>query len=809
MYGSARTLGVELSDRLKTVEIRIRGTVQGVGFRPAVWHLARENDLVGHVFNDSQGVFIRTTGEQKQIDHFLHCLEANPPPLSYIETVEIHPLDKPVNFQGFEITDSIGGETRTNVTADAATCRACWEEMLDPRERRYLYPFTNCTHCGPRISIVTGVPYDRKHTTMAAFAMCSTCAAEYRDPTDRRFHAQPIACPACGPQLWLESLNDMPTNDDMSVTPLDAAVRLLKNGKILAIRGLGGFHLACDAANEDAVNRLRARKQRFGKPFALMARDTAVIQRFASISPLETTLLQSPAAPIVLLRADGPQHLPVNVAPGLATLGFMLPYTPLHRLILEAFDVPLVMTSGNVAHEPQVTDNETALTKLGEIADSVLCHDREIASRIDDSVVRIMSGRVRTLRRARGFAPKPITLPKSFAAAPEILAFGGEVKSTFCLLKDGAAILSPHQGDLENPATFDDYQKTMELYTALYDSSARVFAADAHPEYLSSKLARQRVAGDGVLHEVQHHHAHIASALAENHRELDAPPVLGVVLDGLGYGADATIWGGEFLRADYHGFTRLAAFKPVAMIGGAQAIHEPWRNTYAHLVAAFGWEGFLRDFGGLELARYLMAKPRATIERMLTNRMNVPLASSCGRLFDAVAAAAGHCRDKVLFEGQAAMALEDLVDDAARAAANARGLYRFARTLSDGGLEFLEPRPMWRALLEDLQAEIPVPVISARFHLGLAAAVADMAVQHATESKLDTIVLTGGCFQNKLLFEACVSRIENSGLICLTQSQVPMNDGGLALGQAAIAAARDINASRLMQANKMGAASCV
>ncbi len=354
----------------------------------------------------------------------------------------------------------------------------------------------------------------------------------------------------------------------------------------------------------------------------------------------------------------------------------MLPYTPLHRLILEAFDVPLVMTSGNIAHEPQVTDNEAALMKLGSIADAVLCHDRDIANRIDDSVVRIMSGRVRTLRRARGFAPRPITLPESFANAPEILAFGGEVKSTFCLIRNGMAVLSPHQGDLENPATYDDYQKTMELYAALYDSSARVFAADLHPEYLSSKMAKQRVAAGGVLHEIQHHHAHIASALAENHWALEAPPVLGVVLDGLGYGEDATIWGGEFLSADYHGFTRLGALKPVAMIGGAQAIHEPWRNTYAHLVAALGWDEFQRAFGGLELAHYLTEKPHATIDRMLASGLNVPLASSCGRLFDAVAAAAGLCRDRVLFEGQAATELEDLAAGRAARALLRKGARR-------------------------------------------------------------------------------------------------------------------------------------
>jgi hydrogenase maturation protein HypF len=797
MYGSARTVEMELPSSLKTVEIRVRGTVQGVGFRPTVWRLARENDLVGYVLNDGQGVLIRTTGEQKHIARFLSCLEANPPPLASIESLDVQALDRVVPFDSFDIAESVGGETRTNVTADAATCPACWAEMLDPLQRRYRYAFTNCTHCGPRLSIVTGVPYDRASTTMAVFAMCKDCAAEYGDPGDRRFHAQPIACPACGPKLWLGSLDDGSPVDDASAAPLDAAIRQLKDGRILAIRGLGGFHLACDATNEGAVDRLRQRKRRFGKPFALMARDMAVIRRFASISPLETTLLQSAAAPIVLLRADGPEHLPEAIAPGLGTLGFMLPYTPLHRLILEEFDVPLVMTSGNVAHEPQVTDNVEARVKLAGIADSVLFHDRDIANRIDDSVVRVMAGRVRTLRRARGFAPRPIALPRSFAAAPEVLAFGGELKSTFCLLKDGAAILSQHQGDLEDAPTFDDYQKNMALYAALYDGRPQVFAADAHPEYLSSKLARQRVAGGGVLHEVQHHHAHIASALAENGRELDAPPVLGVVLDGVGFGADATIWGGEFLRADYRGFTRLAAFKPVAMIGGAQAIREPWRNTYAHLVAAFGWEELQRDFAELELVRYLAGKPRAMIDRMLATATNVPLASSCGRLFDAVAAAAGICRDKVLFEGQAAMEFENLIDDESCAVAQRRGLYSFGRTVSETGLEILEPRPMWREVLEDLRAATPAPVMSARFHLGLAAAVADLAVDLARRSPVDTIVLTGGCFQNKVLFEACLTRIKASGLTCLSQSQVPMNDGGLALGQAAIAAAREIDARKI------------
>jgi hydrogenase maturation protein HypF len=797
MYDSAGTGETGLPHGLETVEIRVRGTVQGVGFRPTVWRLARENDLVGHVLNDSRGVLIRATGEQKRIACFLSCLEANPPPLSRIESLDIHHLDEVVRFESFDIAGSVGGETRTNVTADAATCAACWAEVLDARERRHRYPFTNCTHCGPRVSIVTGMPYDRARTTMAAFAMCEACAAEYREPADRRFHAQPIACPECGPKLWLEPLDGAIPADDRPLAPLDAAVRQIKDGKILAIRGLGGFHLACDATNGRAVDRLRARKRRFGKPFALMARDKTVIQRFASISPLESELLLSPAAPIVLLRADGLQRLPESVAPGLDTLGFMLAYTPLHKLILEEFDLPLVMTSGNICHEPQVTDNAEVRAKLGDIADSVLLHDRDIANRIDDSVIRVIGGRARILRRARGFAPTPIALPKSFTDAPAILAFGGELKSTFCLIKDGAAILSQHQGDLEDAATFDDYQKNLELYRELYNCRPRVFAADTHPEYLSSKLAREQVSRGGVLHDIQHHHAHIASTMAENGRELDVPPVLGVVLDGVGFGADATLWGGEFLRADYCDFRRLAAFKPVAMIGGAQAIQEPWRNTYAHLVAAFGWEEFQRDFGDLELARRLAGKPRAILDRMLASAVNVPAASSCGRLFDAVAAAVGLCPDRVLFEGQAAMELEDLIDDAACAAAKSRGFYSFCRTRSKTGLEILEPRPMWRALLEDLRSGTPGPVISARFHLGLAVSVADTAVRLARQSDagpIDTVVLTGGCFQNKTLFESCVSHIEASGLSCLTQSRAPMNDGGLALGQAAIAAAREIGA---------------
>ncbi|HEX4862090.1 MAG TPA: carbamoyltransferase HypF, partial [Rhizomicrobium sp.] len=593
---------------VETVEIRVRGTVQGVGFRPTVWRLAHENGLVGHVLNDSAGVLIQATGSTARIARFVKSLETEAPPLSRIERMEVRRLRETKQFDGFVIAGSVAGETRTNVTPDAATCPACRAEIFDSAERRFGYPFTNCTHCGPRLSIVKRVPYDRANTTMAAFPLCEDCAREYRDPADRRFHAQPVACPVCGPKVWLDGSEPSPD-------AIDEVVRELRAGKIVAIRGLGGFHLACDATSATAVQTLRSRKKRFGKPFALMARDVDAIRRYARASESELALLQSPAAPIVLLDASG-ERLPEGVAPGLKTLGFMLPYTPLHLLIMAGFDTPLVMTSGNIAHEPQVTGNDEVSAKLGPIADRVLLHDRDIANRIDDSVVRIMAGRPRLIRRARGYAPAPMALPKGFEDAPEILAFGGELKSTFCLVKNGQAILSQHQGDLEDAATFDDYQKNLALYRDLYSHRPRAIAADMHPEYLSTKLAKEHARG-AAMHEVQHHHAHIASCMAENGLPIDAPPVLGVVLDGLGYGADGTIWGGEFLSADYLGFERLASLKPVAMIGGAQAIPEPWRNTYAHLVAAFGWEDFEERFGDLPLAAYLRAKPRASIDRML------------------------------------------------------------------------------------------------------------------------------------------------------------------------------------------------
>src|SRR5215213_1203769 len=773
----------------RTVEIRVRGTVQGVGFRPTVWRLACDEGLVGEVFNDGFGVLIRTTGNSGAISQFLTRLHSEAPPLSQIEQVETHPLSL-LDFEDFRIAESVSGENCTRVTPDAAICAACRAEVLDPKERRYGYPFANCTHCGPRFSIVKEVPYDRVNTTMADFPMCTSCADEYQQPADRRFHAQPIACPACGPSIWLET-NAAPAHP--RTTALDSAIELLKSGAVIAIRGLGGFHLACDATNPEAIQRLRRRKHRYGKPFALMAPDLDTIRRYCNFTPAEAALLESPEAPIVLLAADGVERLPEGIAPGLNAIGFMLPYTPLHLLITQQIDWPLVMTSGNISDEPQVTSLDNARTGLRNIADAMLMHDREIANRIDDSVVRIMAGKPSLLRRARGYAPSAVPLPPGFEGAPDLLAFGGELKATFCVLKDGAAILSQHQGDLEDVSTFEDYQKNLQLYSRIYDHRPRLLVADMHPEYLSAKLAKQRAADDNLpLLEVQHHHAHIASCLMENGVALDGPPVLGIALDGLGFGDDGTIWGGEFLIADYRSSRRVAAFKPVAMVGGAQAIREPWRNTYAHLVAGPGWSRFAEKFSALDLYRYLNAKPLPTIDRMLERGLNVPLASSCGRLFDAVAAALGLCADNALFEGQGAMELEALAEQSP----SSDSPYKFTISEQAGGLLYLESSPMWQALLDDLDRQTPVASIAARFHYGLARAIRDMVQRirstSAAAASLNTIALSGGCFQNKLLLEEVVRLIEADGLSCLRHAKVPTNDGGLALGQAAIAAARHL-----------------
>jgi len=781
------------------VAIRVRGRVQGVGFRPNVWRLAQACGVTGDVRNDALGVLVQARGGRRSVELFLALVQSDIPSLARISSVETAPAQAAdIGLDGFHIIASEPGAARTEIAPDAAICAACRDEVLDPFERRYRYPFANCTHCGPRLSIVRRIPYDRANTAMEPFALCAECGSEYADPTDRRFHAQPIACHRCGPRARLARMDGRAVSLDMHsmLDEVDAVRSLLQKGEIVAIKGIGGFHLACDATDASAVARLRARKAREERPFALLAADLDMIRRYCTVSAAEVALLHEPAAPIVLLAADGPERLRWPIAPGSRELGFMLPATPLQVLIMRSMGRPLVMTSGNRSGEPQVTGNAEARERLGSIADYVLDNDREIVTRLDDSVVRVVAGEARVLRRARGYAPEPLALPPGFSHVPDLIALGAELKSTFCLIVDGEAVLSQHLGDLEDALTCADFERTIARYEHLFDRRPAAVAVDRHPNYLSAAYGRKRAAREALpLIEIQHHHAHIASVLAERGRPLDAPPVLGIALDGLGYGDDGELWGGEFLIADYRGFRRVGTFKPVALPGCVQAIREPWRNTYAHLMAELGWADAALNFSELELFTFFAGKPLATFDAMIDGGINAPLASSCGRLFDAVAAALGLARERATFEGQAAMLLEAAVDRAAYAACSDEEMYTFTLPRLGGrGLPYIEPLGMWRALLGDLVLATPIGTIAARFHYALAHAVAALAVacasgEFAGDEAIDTIALSGGCFQNAILLEAVVARLERAGFTVLTNARVPANDGGIALGQAAIAAA--------------------
>jgi hydrogenase maturation protein HypF len=770
---------------LSSESIRIRGTVQGVGFRPTVYRLAQDCHLRGEVCNDGEGVLIRVTGEQTDIDTFIDRIQQDCPPLAKIESIDRISLSESLPYQDFKITESHNSTIHTRITPDAATCSQCVAEIFDPLSRWYRYPFTNCTHCGPRLSIVRSIPYDRAQTSMAVFPMCPDCRRNYGDVSDRRFHAQPIACHYCGPKAWLERSDGKPITAVMfsMLDDVDAVCTLLQKGEIVAIKGIGGFHLACDATNETAVQTLRQRKHRYHKPFALMAREIAIVEQYCEVTPLDRELLQSPIAPIVVLPRK-PSNIAQSVAPEQTTLGFMLPYTPLHHLILRRMNCPIVLTSGNLSDEPQCIDNEEAREKLGGIADYFLLHDRDIVNRVDDSVVRSIDHQVQVLRRARGYAPEPIKLPEGFEAAPPILAMGSELKNTFCLLRDGQAILSQHLGDLENAVAFSAYQQTLNLYLNLFEHQPGAIAVDLHPEYLSTKLGEEvAIASNLLLQQIQHHHAHIAACMAENNLPLNTEPVLGIALDGMGYGADKTLWGGEFLLADYRGFTRLSHFKPVAMLGGEQAIHQPWRNTYAHLMSAIGWQNLIQQYGDLELIKFLDQQPRTLFDQLVEKGINAPLASSCGRLFDAVAAALDICR-AASYEGQGSIALEGL----AEACIDSETIgYPFAIENS-----ILEPRPMWQALLHDLQQGVAKETIAARFHLGLAKAIVQMVKVLNQQHVFTQVALTGGVFQNRLLHQTVQQELSNTGFTVLTHRLVPPNDGGIALGQVAISAARYI-----------------
>ena len=771
-----------------------------------VLRLAQRHGLRGSVWNDTRGVSIHVCGRSGDIEAFVSALSRNAPLLARVDHIERQSASWLPAEATFRISASresaTPGARHVEVAPDAATCAECLKEIFDPLARRFRYPFTNCTHCGPRLSIIETIPYDRVSTTMRQFAMCKACEAEYRDPANRRFHAQPIACYACGPRVWLESADQTAIASESPQTQdaVAATCTLLLRGHIVAIKGLGGFQLACDACNEDAVGRMRQRKHRERKPFALMVRDLALARCFASISADEEALLNSPAAPIVIVDAGGLRRVAAGVAPGVATLGLMLPNTPLHHLMLRGLDRPIVLTSGNLSDEPLCISNDEAYVRLGGIADYFLFHDRDITRRVDDSVLRVVAGAPRMLRRARGYAPGSLQLPPGFDAAPPVLAMGGELKNSFCLLQSfngrGAAIVSHHMGDLENAPTYTDYRRSIDRYLQLFEHAPRIVAVDLHPEYLSGKLGREMAGQQGLdLVQVQHHHAHAAACMAENGVALADNPVLAVVLDGLGYGDDGTLWGGEFLLTDYSVCQRLATFKQVAMPGGVQAVHEPWRNTYAHLMAGLGWPRFTMDYAQLDLYRFLQAKPRRLLDGMIAANVNSPPASSCGRLFDAVAAAAGVCRERALYEGQAAIEFEALVDQHTLQDEADTSAYPFSIAQIDANhLPRIEPLPMWLALLSDLASGAAAPVIAVRFHKGLAIAIVQMVEKLRRETSGDkpitAVALSGGVFQNRVLLEQVVKRLEPLGLRVLTPACLPASDGGLALGQAVVAAAR-------------------
>jgi hydrogenase maturation protein HypF len=752
--------------------IRVEGVVQGVGFRPFVYGLATRLGLSGLVGNDADGVFAEVEGPAAAVGEFLSLLERDAPPLARIERVTTTSITARGPGPFAIVASGPAGQRRTLVSADTATCPDCLRELADPDDRRFGYPFINCTNCGPRFTIVRDVPYDRPLTTMAGFQMCERCAAEYHDPADRRFHAQPICCPACGPRLALLS----PAGHPLPGPPLAAAAGLLARGGVLAVKGLGGYHLAADAACQQAVAALRDRKHREDKPFAVMAADLAAVRRLCDVDGAEAGLLTSRARPIVLLRRLPGADVAAAAAPGNRYLGIMLPYTPLHHLLLRAVGRPMVLTSGNVSDEPIAYRDEDALAALAQIADAFLSHDRAIHIRTDDSVTRVFRGRAMPVRRSRGYVPEPVAVRGGFPR--EVLACGAELKNTFCLAKDCHAFVSHHIGDLENAETLRSFTEGIDHFRRLFDIDPRVVAHDLHPEYLSTKYAADLAESAGLpLHGVQHHHAHIASCLADNGADGTAEPVIGVAFDGTGYGADGTIWGGEFLVADLAGFERGGHLAPVPMPGGAAAVRQPWRMAAAYLDAAG-----LSD--RLDVVRRNQDRWAAVLA-MARRGVNSPVTSSAGRLFDAVASILG-VRDAINYEGQAAVELEQLAEPSETGA--------YPAAIEPGDPFLVQGGDLVGSVAADVLAGVGAPVIAARFHRGVAAAIEAGCLLLRERHGLGTVALSGGVFQNMLLLRETAGRLEARGFRVLVHSRVPCNDGGISLGQAVVAAARDRSA---------------
>lgn len=762
--------------------IHITGVVQGVGFRPFVYGLARRYHLQGWVRNSSSGVDIEVDGSAAGLIDFARALRDELPPLARIDSLVISPHGAN-GFTDFQIHASHFEEGAFQpISPDITVCPDCLREMADPEDRRYRYPFINCTNCGPRFTIIRDIPYDRPLTTMADFPMCTACAAEYHDPLNRRFHAQPVACPICGPHIWLESASNGPAAGEDA---LAAARNLLRDSKILAIKGLGGFHLACDATNAGAVDTLRQRKLRIDKPFAVMMLDLDTVRRHCEVSDAETALLVSRARPIVILRRRPESPLAAGIAPGQDHIGVMLPYTPLHYLLLEpepGFPEALVMTSGNLSEEPIAYTNEQALDHLGDLADAFLLHDRAIQTRCDDSVMRTgprQDGvtQLMPIRRSRGYAPFPVRLPWT---TPPMLAAGAELKNTFCVTRDDYAFLSHHIGDLQNYETLVSFEEGVDHLERLFRIRPETIAYDLHPDYMATRYALARAEREGLpAIGVQHHHAHIAACMVEHGLPGDKP-VIGVAFDGTGYGPDGAIWGGEFLIADYAGFERAAHLRYTALPGGDRAVREPWRMALAALAAAgLSWDD---DLPPVRHARRLGFERLPALAHQIETGLNAPPTSSMGRLFDAAAALIG-VRQTVNYEAQAAVELEALLDPNEPAA--------YSLDFNNGQID---PGPLLAALVADWRMGVSVPQLAARFHNSIAGMVIDVCRRLRDETGLTDVALSGGVWQNISLLQQVLALAEQNSFTVYTHQIVPANDGGLALGQVA-AAAHQLRAS--------------
>lgn len=786
------------TERLERRQISVRGVVQGVGFRPFVYRLAHDHALTGWVLNHSGGVEIEVEGTPTSLEAFARALTDKAPPLARIVAVDVTAAP-PAGYGLFEIRHSVAEEGRYQlISPDIATCADCLRELLDPGDRRYRYPFTNCTNCGPRFTIIRDIPYDRPLTTMAPFPMCPDCQREYDDPLDRRFHAQPNACPVCGPHIWLERAGGrrVPNKRGRGAPPSgDDAMRLagqmLLAGKILAVKGLGGFHLACDATASEAVQTLRARKGRPAKPLAVMMATLEDVQRHCTLSDEEETLLLSQQCPIVLLRWRDDSTVVSDVAPNNNYLGVMLPYTPLHHVLLRDVGRPLVMTSGNLSEEPIARENHEARERLGHLADGFLMHNRDIYARYDDSVwfspgpdkPNASLRQPQPLRRSRGYAPFPIRLP--FHTRP-ILALGADLKNTFCLARDDFAFLSQHIGDMENLETLEHLQATVELYKHLFRVEPESVAYDMHPGYFSTQFARSQPCSPECLVAVQHHQAHIASCLADNEWPLDGGPVIGVAWDGTGYGLDGHIWGGEFFVGDYRGLHRAAHLEYLPMPGGDTAIRNPWRLALGYVYALTQEVPDLRGSAG-ESSESITEQEIGIVRSQIDRDLNTPLTSAAGRLFDAVAALVG-VRQHVTYEAQAAIELEMLAtrwqDEKEKLEENLP--YPFQIKPEDTGT-VIGLRDLISAIRSDLEMGKSQAEIGWRFHLTMAQMITTVCQQIAEETGLRTVALSGGCFQNRLLLSMSIPRLEQAGFTVLLHRRVPCNDGGISLGQVALA----------------------